>query len=101
LGIPEASVPEALNRNLFMPYDPERLVHLQDIPADLHVDETHRLAPFNYAYITLVYDPSRLDVALPESLEDLTDPRFERKLIAMDVSSAPGQAFIMWTIAEF
>lgn len=101
LGIPEASVPEALNRNLFVPYDPKRIAHLQDVPAEFHVDSTNRLAPFNFAYIALVYDPQRLDVAPPESLSDLTDPRFGRKLIAMDVSSAPGQAFILWTIAEF
>ncbi|MFS8524244.1 MAG: thiamine ABC transporter substrate-binding protein, partial [Limnochordales bacterium] len=39
---------------------------------------------------------------LPRTLEDLTDPRFRGRLIAIDPrTSSVGHAFLMWTIAEY
>lgn len=102
LGLADTSIPQALRHDVFEPYDPSLLTNLADIPADLLIDKTGHVLPFNYGYISLVYHPERIgNIELPASLEDLTDPRFAGKIIAMDASSSTGQAFLMWTIAEF
>lgn len=102
LGLADTSLARALDHNVFEPYDPALLSNLSDIPEDILVDNTGHTLPFDYGYIALVYHPERIgSIALPESLEELTDPRFENKIIMMDASSSTGQAFLMWTIAEF
>lgn len=102
LGLADTSIPRALQHDVFEPYDPNLLTNLKDIPTDLLIDPTRHVLPFDYGYISLVYHPERLgSIALPESLEDLTDPRFKDKIIMMDANSSTGQAFLMWTIAEF
>lgn len=102
LGLADVSMGRALRHDVFEPYEPELLTHLADIPDELLIDPSQRLLPFDYGYVSLVYHPVRLgDIPLPESLEDLTRPEYRGKIIAMDASSSTGQAFLMWTIAEY
>lgn len=102
LGLADTSIGRALRYGVFEQYDPALLPHLADIPKELLIDETQHLLPFDYGFISLVYHPERLgDLPLPASLEDLTHPRYEKKIIAMDAGSSTGQAFLMWTIAEY
>lgn len=102
LGLSDTSAGRALRHDVFEPVDPNLVPNLASVPQDLLIDPTNRLLPFDYGYISLVYHPENLgDTALPETLEELTDPRFRGKIIAMDASSSTGQAFLMWTIAEY
>lgn len=102
LGLADTSIPRALEHGVFEPYDASLLPNLSDIPTELLIDKTGHVLPFDYGYISLVYHPERIGTtALPQSLEELTDPRFAKKIIMMDASSSTGQAFLMWTIAEF
>ena len=59
--------------------------------------------PFDHGYITLVYDTRAIKAEdLPKTFEDLTDPRFKNKIIAIDPrTSSVGHALLMWTIKHY
>lgn len=103
IGISDTQLPRALSHNLFMKLDHAQLTHLKDVPDDLLFDETGHVIPFDAGYVTLIYDSARLSPdEAPKSLEDLTDPRFRNKIIAIDPrTSSVGHAFLMWTIAKY
>lgn len=103
IGISDTQLPRALARGLFMPFDRSLLPNLASVPAALDFDKTGHVVPFDTGYVTLIYDSEALsEDELPQSLEDLTDPRFRNKLIAIDPrTSSVGHAFLMWTIAEY
>lgn len=102
LGLADTSMSRALAYDVFEPFDPNLIPNLADIPSELLVDKSNRLLPFDYGYISLVYHPERLaPLPVPESLEALTRPEYQGKIITMDASSSTGQAFLMWTIAVY
>jgi len=103
VGISDTQLPRALARNLFAPFDRDRLSNLASVPADLQFDETGHVVPVDVGYITLVYDRELLKPEeAPKSLEDLTDARFRGKVIAIDPrTSSVGHAFLMWTVAKY
>lgn len=103
IGISDTMLPRALERGVFMPLDRSLLPNLAKVPADLDFDKTGHVVPFDTGYVTLIYDSHVLrEDELPRSLEDLTDPRFRGKIIAIDPrTSSVGHAFLMWTIAEY
>lgn len=103
VGISDTQLPRALARGIFVPLDRERLPHLAQIPEPLQFDPTGHVVPVDVGYVSLVYDRERLSPAeAPKSLEELTDPRFKRKIIAIDPrTSSVGHAFLMWTIAKY
>lgn len=86
-----------------MKLDPALLPNLARVPSELNFDTTGHVVPIDTGYITLVYDSEAISPEeAPKSLEDLTHPRFARKLIAIDPrTSSVGHAFLMWTIAEY
>ncbi len=103
VGISDTQLPRALGRNLFAPLDRDLLPNLAAVPSELQFDDSGHVIPIDVGYITLVYDSELLKPEeAPKSLEDLTDPRFRNKLIAIDPrTSSVGHAFLMWTIAEY
>lgn len=103
IGISDTQLPRALARNVFAQLDASLLPNLRHIPSDLNFDETGHVVPFDTGYVTIIYDSEALSKdQLPTSLEDLTDPRFAKQLIAIDPrTSSVGHAFLMWTIAEY
>lgn len=71
---------------------------LSTIPSNLFLDSDYVLVPFDYGYISIVYN-SNIIQAPPTSLEDLVQPQFENSLILIDPrSSSTGLAFFLWTI---
>lgn len=103
IGISDTQLPRALARGLFEPIDYDALTNWQHIPKDLRFDETGHVVPVDHGFITIVYDREAMDEDdLPQTLEDLTDERFRRSIIAIDPrTSSVGHAFLMWTIAEY
>lgn len=103
IGLSDTQLPRALSRNLFVKLDPSKISRLADVPEDLLFDETGHVIPFDTGYVTLIYDSEALSPdEIPQSLEDLTDPRFHKKIIAIDPrTSSVGHAFLMWTIAKY
>lgn len=103
VGLADVEVPRALARNVFRPLAPERLAHLADVPADLRIGDDAFVVPFDYGYITLVYDVRALPAELvPRTLDDLLRPELKGKIVLQDPrTSSPGLSFLLWTIAHY
>jgi thiamine transport system substrate-binding protein len=98
IGIDELLMPRALGMDLFAPYSP---AGLSAIPAELRIDPTNRLLPFDHGWFAIIYDSQRTGV-LPKSLDDFSDPRYAKQLIVMDPrTSAPGLGLVAWARAAW
>jgi thiamine transport system substrate-binding protein len=101
-GVDNTFLGRALAADLFIPYESPLLT---DVPAEFKVDEEYRVTPVDYGDVCLNYDVSYFEennLAVPESLEDLTDPAYNGLLVVENpASSSPGLAFLLATIAVF
>jgi thiamine transport system substrate-binding protein len=98
LGIDSNMLSRALEEEVLQPY---RSPNLDVIPGQLIFDSTHAVTPFDYGYFAFVYDSDALEDP-PGSLEELTDPRFRKRVIVQDPrTSSPGLGFLLWTIAVY
>ena len=98
VGIDNNMLSRALEEEVLQPY---RSPNLDAIPEQLIFDATHAVTPFDYGYFAIVYDSEVLDNP-PGSLEELTDPRFRKRIILQDPrTSSPGLGFLLWTIAVY
>ena len=71
--------------------------YLDDVPDELEFDPEHRLIPFDYGAFAFVYD-SESGIRKPDSLEDLTSPEYEGKVILIDPrTSSVGLGLLFWT----
>lgn len=103
IGISDTQLPRAIDHGVFMPLDRSLLPNLASVPSAIDFDDTGHVVPFDHGYITIIYDSRVMSAGdLPQTLEDLTHPRFRHQLIAIDPrTSSVGHAFLMWTIAEY
>lgn len=103
IGLSDTQLSRAQSRNVFSTLDKSKIPNLSSVPAKLQFDAKGQVVPFDHGYITLVYNTKAIKPAdLPKSFEDLTSPRFAKKIIAIDPrTSSPGHAFLMWTIEHF
>jgi thiamine transport system substrate-binding protein len=103
VGVADVEVPRALARNVFQTLTPDRLTHLADVPANLRILDDAVVVPFDYGYITLVYDAQALPEELvPRTLDDLLRPELKGKIVLQDPrTSSPGLSFLLWTIAHY
>lgn len=103
IGLSDTQLPRAIERGIFQPIQVEKIPNLANVPQELLVDPEYRAIPFDYGYVSFVYDRRAWpDDQLPASLEDLTDRRFAGRIIAIDPrTSSVGHAFLLWTIAEY
>jgi len=94
-------VDDTLDDRLFEPVDREAVSRSDRLRADLDFgDPDDRVLPFDTGFISLVYDES--EVETPQTFEDLLEDEYEDSLITQNAqSSDPGQAFLLWTIAEY
>jgi thiamine transport system substrate-binding protein len=101
-GVDNTFLSRALNGEIFVPYESP---NLDNVAERFIVDDEHRVTPIDYGDVCLNYDISYFEdneLAVPESLADLTDPAYEGLLVAQNpATSSPGLAFLMATIAEF
>jgi thiamine transport system substrate-binding protein len=98
IGIDNNLITRAKSEQVLQPYTSP---NLEKVPQDLIFDAGHFVTPYDYGYFSIIYDSQKIDNP-PTSLEDLTDSRFEDKLILMDPrTSSPGLGFLMWTIYEY
>ena len=103
VGIERNDAPLALGENLFQPLDREDLPVLSDVPERLLFDSERRLVPYEFGYITLVYNENKIKTSeVPTTFEELTEPRYRNKLILEDPrTSSPGYSFLLWTIKHY
>ncbi len=96
-GIDNALAPKALAADVLDAGAPAAASRkpVADLPAPL--------VPVDYGYVTLNYDKAwfaKKGLALPQSLEDLTQPVYAKLLVVQNpATSSPGYAFLLSTIA--
>lgn len=99
-GVDNTLLSRAIEADVFVPYESPALA---DVPAELTgLVPGHEATPVDFGDVCVNYDVAALEaegIAPPETLDDLTDPRFKDKLVVENpVTSSPGLAFLLATI---
>ena len=101
-GVDNTFLSRALAEDIFEAYASPLL---ENIPAELQLDEQSRALPVDYGDVCINYDVSYFEennLALPASLEDLTKPEYAGLLVVENpATSSPGLSFLLATIAAF
>ncbi|MCU0482651.1 MAG: thiamine ABC transporter substrate-binding protein, partial [Anaerolineae bacterium] len=100
-GVDNTFLSRALENELFIPYESP---FLADVPEGLQLDKDEfRVTPVQFGDVCLNFDASQFtSETAPQSLADLTDPRYQDMLVVQNpASSSPGLAFLLATIAVF
>jgi thiamine transport system substrate-binding protein len=101
-GVDNTFLSRALSEDIFEPYDSPVLAQ---IPDELKIDSTDNALPVDYGDVCINYDKayfSTHDLALPQSLADLTKPEYKGMLVTENPStSSTGLAFLLATIVQY
>jgi thiamine transport system substrate-binding protein len=101
-GVDNTFLSRALDADLFVPYESAGLENVAD---EFKLDPENRVTPIDFGDVCLNYGVAYFEennLALPESLIDLTDPAYKSLLVVENpASSSPGLAFLLASIAEF
>lgn len=103
IGIERSDLPKIEGKDLFEPLSKEEVPLLSQVSKDIRFDPQNRLLPYEYGYITLVYDRKVLkDEEVPHTFQELTDPTYKDMLIVEDPrTSSPGYSLLLWTIYQY
>lgn len=101
-GVDNTFLSRALSEGIFETYDSPLLAQ---IPDEFKVDSTDSALPVDYGDVCINYDKayfSAHNLALPQSLADLTQPEYKGMLVVENPStSSTGLAFLLATIAQY
>lgn len=101
LGLDNNIAKKALDAGILNPYKPADADKLIDAEVCKQLSNDFSLTPFDYSHFAMIFDTTS-DVPCPKSLEDLTNPVYEKKIILMDPrTSTPGLGFVAWTVAAY
>lgn len=103
VGVERNDAPLALEEDIFVPLTEQDVPALSSVPNSLIFDSKLRLLPYEYGYITLVYNEKKLKTSkVPTTFEELTNSRYRNKLILEDPrTSSPGYSFLLWTVQHY
>ncbi|MGE5248990.1 MAG: thiamine ABC transporter substrate binding subunit [Bacteroidota bacterium] len=101
-GVDNTFLSRALDADIFEPYASPALA---DVPAQFKLDPQNRALPIDYGDVCINYDKayfSSHNLAVPQSLEDLTKPEYKGLLVTENpATSSPGLAFVAATVKHF
>ncbi len=101
-GVDNTFLSRALEAGIFETY---RAANLSMVPNEFRRDPDGRVVPIDYGDVCLNYDRTYFeehDLAVPTSLEELTDPAYEGLLVVENpATSSPGLAFLLATVGYF
>ena len=101
-GFDNTFLSRLLDEDMFIPY---RSPMADLLPADLQVDPENRVTAVDFGDVCINYDKQFLadaGLAVPETLDDLRKPEYSGMLVIQNpVTSSPGLAFMLATIAEY
>lgn len=101
-GVDNTFLSRALEEDIFEPYDSPLL---DEIPDSFKLDASNRALPVDYGDVCINYDKAYFaehDLAVPQSLEDLTRPEYAGLLVVENpATSSAGLAFLLATVAHF
>jgi thiamine transport system substrate-binding protein len=100
-GVDNNLLTRVWDANLFLPYESPELAAVDD---DFELDPDHRVTPIDRGDVCLNFDREYFaarDLAVPATLQELTDPAYEDLLVVQNPStSTPGLAFLLATVDE-
>jgi len=101
-GVDNTFLSRALEADIFEPYESPLL---KEIPEAFKLDASHRALPVDYGDVCINYDKAYFtdnNLAVPESLEDLTRPEYKGLLVVENpATSSTGLAFLLATVAHY
>lgn len=101
-GIDNNLLSRANDANLFEAYESPGLT---TVDAQYQLDPDHRVTPIDRGDVCVNFDREYFtahQLAVPQSLEDLTKPEYKGLLVVENPStSTPGLAFLLATVAQF
>jgi thiamine transport system substrate-binding protein len=101
-GVDNTFLSRALEGDIFEAYESPAL---SEIPDAFKLDASNRVLPVDYGDVCVNYDKAYFtdkDLAVPQSLEDLTKPEYEGLLVVENpATSSTGLAFMLATVAHF
>ncbi len=101
-GVDNTFLSRALEGDIFEGYESPAL---SSLPDEFKLDESNRALPVDYGDVCINYDKAYFadkDLAVPQSLEDLTKPEYEGLLVVENpATSSTGLAFMLATVAHF
>lgn len=101
LGLDNIISQKAIDAKILSKYEPKNAKNV--IPTDIlnELSKDWYLTPYDYGHFAMIYD-TQADVPCPESLEDLLNSAYEKKIILMDPrTSTPGLGFVAWTVSVY
>src|ERR1051325_4567799 len=100
-GVDNTFLSRALDGDIYEPYASPAL---KDISNEFKLDSSNRALPVDYGDVCINYDKKYFtdkNLAVPQSLEDLTKPEYKGLLVMENPStSSTGLAFMLATIAH-
>lgn len=99
IGLDQNCSYKALEADILETYKPENADQL--IPESLvkEIGGNWKITPFDYSHFAIIYN-TKSSVPAPKSLEDLTNPVYQKQIILMNPrTSTPGLGFVAWTVA--
>lgn len=94
IGLDSSLTSIVIRENILQQYVPE---NKENIKEDYIFDKDFYLTPYDYGYFSIVYDSSKIEA--PTSFADLTDKKYEDKIIMIDPrTSSVGLGFMLWSI---
>lgn len=101
LGLDNNISQKAIKEGILSSYKPADADKLIEKSVVEQLGSGWSLTPFDYSHFAMIYD-TESKVPCPTSLEDLTNPVYEKKIILMDPrTSTPGLGFVAWTVAVY
>ena len=101
-GVDNTFLSRALEGDIFEAYESPALREIQD---EFKLDASNRALPVDYGDVCINYDKAYFadnNLAVPQSLEDLTKPEYEGLLVVENpATSSTGLAFMLATVAHF
>ncbi|MET0627813.1 MAG: thiamine ABC transporter substrate-binding protein [Acidimicrobiia bacterium] len=101
-GVDNTFLSRALDNDVFEPYD---AAGLASVPSEYQLDPTHHLTPVDHGDVCINTDKkwfAKHDLAVPQTLDDLTKPAYESTLVVENAAtSSPGLAFVLASIARY
>lgn len=101
-GVDNTFLSRALEGDIFEGYESPAL---SSLPDEFKLDDSNRALPVDYGDVCINYDKAYFadkDLAVPQSLEDLTKPEYEGLLVVENpATSSTGLAFMLATVAHF
>jgi thiamine transport system substrate-binding protein len=101
-GVDNTFLTRALDAGIFTAYESPELA---DVPAEYRLDARNRVTPVDHGDVCINVDKewfAEHDVAVPMTLDDLTDPAYRGLLVTENpATSSPGLAFMLGTVAEY